>query len=134
MINLKRNPKSAQSTASNLLNKSEPTNAEINALVNINESTTAYILDPSKVTVEYFKQHPLRRLSKKKLETVQSWINQKISQDPSNVECYVIFKFLRFLKVHLSKLTNFQMRLEPIERNIAKRKGISRGIYFSKKS
>lgn len=46
--------------------------------------------DPTLNTQDYFRQHPFRQLSSKKLRSVQNWINQKLSEDPTNIDYYVI--------------------------------------------
>lgn len=46
--------------------------------------------DPRQQAVQdYYTQHPFRRLSSKKLRSVQKWIEQRLSEDPANLEFYV---------------------------------------------
>lgn len=56
-------------------------------------SNRSVSFDPSLATREYYRQHPFRRLSSKKLMSVQNWINQKISEDPANLSYYVSHLF-----------------------------------------
>lgn len=52
-------------------------------------SNRSVSFDPTLATQEYYRQHPFRRLSNKKLRSVQNWINQKLSEDPANLDYYV---------------------------------------------
>ena len=56
----------------------------------VGASNRTVSFDPTLNTQDYFRQHPFRQLSSKKLRSVQNWINQKLSEDPTNIDYYVI--------------------------------------------
>lgn len=62
--------------------------------VGVGASNRTVSFDPTLNTQDYFRQHPFRQLSSKKLRSVQNWINQKLSEDPTNIDYYVISLFL----------------------------------------
>lgn len=89
---------------SNLSDKNESQKSVKYAKSNSNQ-TDDY--EPSKATSDYFKKHPLKNLNTKNMKSMQIWINQKVNENPSNMEYNVIsLKFLKQLSFALSLILN----------------------------
>lgn len=82
--------KSIKSAAISIASSSRVPTANNNNKTRVGTSSNRSVsFDPTLATQEYYRQHPFRRLSNKKLRSVQNWINQKLSEDPANLDYYV---------------------------------------------